>query len=422
MSLLIKALEKAEEGKRSDIDELSLEPRSMDDIFIDDAPRKSSPQQTAANVFSAKNVQKNQTQQQRAIAMALLVLIVLGGVGFKFYSYLQSITQPQLVMDRAAPNPPSSPTAPPPAVASTQQPAEQTEAASAKADGTPPESETVASATVDAENEKLVVNNTEKVSAKPMEKATKKNMVVVSTPSALIETTPTAAGSLSKLKNEKVPSSTSTNMAFGDPVPVNDDSKFKVTKNQITSGVNPSLINGYQAFNNGDYAAAQRSYREVLRSDVRNVDALLGMAAIAAAQGRTNDAMAWYGKVLEVDPRNNVAQAAMVNVTAQADPVSSESKLKSMIAQQPESANLYASLGDLYAEQNKWPDAQQAYFQAHHFDPQNPQYAFNLAASLDQMGKPNLALPYYEKALALLPASSKLLDRAQLEARISRLK
>ncbi len=115
-----------------------------------------------------------------------------------------------------------------------------------------------------------------------------------------------------------------------------------------------------------------------------------------------------------------------MNVLAQADPVSSESRIKNLIAQQPEAAHLHASLGNLYAEQKQWPAAQQAYFQAHHFAPSNAEYAFNLAVSLEQLGKPALALPYYQRALDLLNSSasasgSVAIDRAQLESRIRQL-
>ena len=132
--------------------------------------------------------------------------------------------------------------------------------------------------------------------------------------------------------------------------------------------------------------------------------------------------MGWYGKVLEVDPRNNIAQAATASLLAQADPVSGESRIKNLLAQQPQAAHLHAALGNLYAEQNQWPLAQQAYFKAHQYDANNAEYAFNLAVSLDQLGKPALALQYYKTTLELLPKSGTgSIDRAQVESRIAQL-
>ncbi len=188
------------------------------------------------------------------------------------------------------------------------------------------------------------------------------------------------------------------------------------------AGVDPTLLAAYQAFSRGEDTSAQQQYRQVLQRDVRNIDALLGMAAIAQRQGRDADAQGWYQKVLEIEPRNIIAQSAMVNPQANTDMVGTESRIKNMLAQQPEAANLHASLGNLYAEQSQWPSAQDAYFNASRFAPNNADYAFNLAISLDQMGKSNLALRQYQRALELLNKSgASSPDKAQLEARIKAL-
>lgn len=194
-----------------------------------------------------------------------------------------------------------------------------------------------------------------------------------------------------------------------------------ITKAQ-PPGVDPTLLEAYQAFTRGEDANAQQKYRQVLQRDVRNVDALLGMAAIAQRQSRDADAQGWYQKVLEIEPRNSIAQSAMASPRANTDLISTESRIKNMIAQQPDGANLHATLGNLYAEQNQWPSAQEAYFNASRLAPNNADYAFNLAISLDQMGKANLALKQYQRALDLLNKSGGASpDRTQLEARIREL-
>lgn len=197
---------------------------------------------------------------------------------------------------------------------------------------------------------------------------------------------------------------------------------LQLTSKIASSGVDPTLLAAYQAFNRGEYALAQQQYRQVLQRDVRNIDALLGMAAIAQRQGRDADAAGWFQKVLEVEPRNAIAQSAMMNTQTSTDIVGTESRIKSMLAQQPEGANLHAALANLYAEQNRWALAQEAYFNASRFAPNNADYAFNLAISLDQLGKSNLALKQYQRALDLLNQSgASSPDRGLLEARIQAL-
>ena len=54
---------------------------------------------------------------------------------------------------------------------------------------------------------------------------------------------------------------------------------------------------------------------------------------------------------------------------------------------------------DIDALTQRWPDAQQAYFQAHQLQPDNPDYAFNLAVALEHIGQPKAALDFYRRAV-----------------------
>lgn len=194
---------------------------------------------------------------------------------------------------------------------------------------------------------------------------------------------------------------------------------LKLVSKTAVAGVDPTLQAAYEAFSRGDDASAQQKYRLVLQKDVRNIDALLGMAAIAQRQDRNMDAIGWYRKVIEVEPRNSIAQSALANLEASTDGVGAESKIKSMLARQPDAANLHAALGNLYAAQNQWASAQAAYFNASQYAPISADYAFNLAISLEHLGKPKLALVQYQRALELLNMTGAASpDRAQLEARI----
>ena len=193
---------------------------------------------------------------------------------------------------------------------------------------------------------------------------------------------------------------------------------ISVTKSQAQPSVNPTLMSAYEAYTAGKDSQAQKLYKQVLQRDVHNVDALLGMGAIAQRQGRAADANGWYGKVLEVEPRNNIAQAAIMDNQPQGNEQNNESQIKNMLAKQPDDANLHAALGNLYAEQNQWPAAQQAYFDAYRLQA-SADNAFNLAVSLDQMGKSKLALPYYQRALTLAQTGSNGIDVTALEARIA---
>ncbi|MGQ0443383.1 MAG: tetratricopeptide repeat protein [Methylophilaceae bacterium] len=194
---------------------------------------------------------------------------------------------------------------------------------------------------------------------------------------------------------------------------------IQVTQIRQQPAVNPILMRAYEAYNVGNDNEAQKLYKQVLQRDSTSVDAMLGLGAIAARQGRDADANGWYRKVLEIEPRNSTAQSAMLDTRQQDDPLANESRIKSMLAKAPNDANLYAALGNLYVEQNQWPAAQQAYFDAYRLNA-SADNALNLGVSLDQLSKPKLALPYYQQALDLAQQSdTSSIDKTAIEARIA---
>jgi Flp pilus assembly protein TadD len=177
-----------------------------------------------------------------------------------------------------------------------------------------------------------------------------------------------------------------------------------------------ALTEAYQAYQTGDYATSSQRYRAVLQKDTKNRDALLGLAAIAQQQGQDDAAMHYYRQVLMLDPRDPAAQAGM-SAFATGDTAGKESRLKQSLSQSPQSAVLHFALGNLYTEQSRWGDAQQAYFNAFRLEPGNARYAFGLATSLDHLGQGKLAAQYYGQALQLDTSGNAGFDRTQTEKR-----
>lgn len=184
---------------------------------------------------------------------------------------------------------------------------------------------------------------------------------------------------------------------------------------------NATVNDAYAALEAGQFDNAGRLYSQVLRSEPSNVDALLGLAAIAQKDNRSDDAQRYFLMILNIEPRHALAQSGLIALMSRADPLAAESRLKQLLAREP-SPPLYFNLGNLYADQGQWPQAQQAYFQAHSLDAKNPDYAYNLAVGLEHLGQQKLALDFYRKALQLASARGTAnFDPARIQERIAQL-
>jgi len=187
------------------------------------------------------------------------------------------------------------------------------------------------------------------------------------------------------------------------------------------------LINeAFQEYLVGDYDSAEVSYRNVLKELPDNRDALLGLAAISSRKGQLRQAYNNYLEVLRLYPGDSVAEAALINYQRDGDYARNESILKTFIQREPDNSFLYYSLGRLYAAQIRWPEAQQSFFNAYNIETSNPDYAFNLAVSLDHIGQQQSAIDYYNAALELANQSSGgsasiSFDRAVIISRINAL-
>jgi len=101
--------------------------------------------------------------------------------------------------------------------------------------------------------------------------------------------------------------------------------------------------------------------------------------------------------------------------------VAAESRVKSMLADNPGAHVLNFTLGNQFAQQGRWAEAQAEYFRAFAAEPDNPDFAYNLAVSLDHLRQPRLALDYYKRALALAKGRSPSFDVVAAESRAAQL-
>jgi tetratricopeptide (TPR) repeat protein len=187
--------------------------------------------------------------------------------------------------------------------------------------------------------------------------------------------------------------------------------------------VHAKVSTGYAAYLAGDLPTARSEYEQALREEPGNRDALLGLAALDVRAGRFEAAEGAYQRLLRADPRDPHAHAALIALRGgRFDPAAAESRVKSMLAENPGAHVLNFTLGNQFAQQGRWAEAQQEFFKAFAAEPENADFAYNLAVSLDHLRQPRLALDYYQRALALAKARGASFDTAAAEARAAQLR
>jgi tetratricopeptide (TPR) repeat protein len=211
------------------------------------------------------------------------------------------------------------------------------------------------------------------------------------------------------------------------PVPVvgqlpSRQSEPALAQTRLPPQVHPKVDSAYTAYLAGDLAAARADYQEALREDAGNRDALLGVAAIDVRAGRFESAEGAYLRLLQTDPNDAHAQAGLIALrSSRLDPLATESRVKTLLAADPGANVLHFTLGNQMAQQGRWAEAQQEYFKAFAADPDNADFAYNLAISLDHLRQFKVALEYYRRAIALAEKRGASFDVAAARTRVAQL-
>lgn len=438
MSLLIKALEKAarerqeknaREGAGTAIDGLALEPMlpAADDEMPGAAVTSNDEQRQAASAFVAASAPARGSfvvdyLRERPM-LAFYIVAALFAIGYGTYVYLQ-ISHPALFIARAAPAARPAPATTAPHAAAV--PASHARAVDLQTASRTPETPASGATAANTANTTVPVTAAAGAAAAPQHAAghsAVRRDVAAITPSATDTAQQTALEkprrtfaeaqqrlrrAVKALTTDKAPPSANQN-------------PIKVTPGGATPTINPVLTQAYGAYASGNYRRALDLYRRVAQAEPLNTDALLGLAAAAAQTGNEKEAARSYGRVLNIDPQNALAQAGLINLMGRSDPDAAEARLKLLLARKP-SAFVYFALGNVYADEGRWADAQDAYFHAYHRQPDNADYAYNVAVGLEHLGRSQQALHFYRRAVELAGQGGHVhFNVAAAQTQISRL-
>ena len=193
-----------------------------------------------------------------------------------------------------------------------------------------------------------------------------------------------------------------------------------VVRSGIDDRAFAALNEGYAAYEAGDFRTAEAAYRRALEIAPRHPNGLHGLAAILHRSGKVEEALGYYEALLSVDPENTEAAAALLAGNGGSAGAANEAEMKVLLQRHPRSAHLHDALGTFMAQRGRWAEARRAYYEALAIDPQNPEYQFNLAVSLENLGQYDDARARYEAVLASVTDASTI-DSELVVARISML-
>jgi tetratricopeptide (TPR) repeat protein/nitrate reductase NapE component len=382
-------------------------------------------------VFHAKEASRGR-RGRNWVAMGLvplLLLAIVGGVVFVYWDALSGmifgkptlVQAPRTVPQPVAPAPQSTPppstgTAAPVVVAGTT----PTTAPSAPDTGTSAAS--TGATAPSAPTAPAAKSPTPVTPPAPSAETKQPTMteLAASAPSAAQVTGPTQQASGRRLSAEEQVAQAIQRAGLA-PASPTGGMAFKIKHRSVPDKLHPRLERAYEAWRSGNLVEAKRDYERVLRSDPRNRNAMLGLGAIAVREGRWDDASERYTALLRLNPKDSIAQAGLIAVHENVDPLRGESQIKLLLREEPDAPHLHFTLGNMYAAQRRWGEAQAAYFDAYRLESENPDYAYNLAVSLDQLGKSDLAADYYRRALALAAEQGAVFDQPSVRDRLLRL-
>ncbi len=211
--------------------------------------------------------------------------------------------------------------------------------------------------------------------------------------------------------------------------------KRKISRMTVMS---ESLNRAVQHHQQGDFASAEKLYRNVLRINAGHPDALHLLGVLAHQQQRHDEAIHYIGRAISVNDsapmyhcnlgsafRASSQDEKALNCFRRAialqpeyagahynlgmtlerlnEPAAAQRAYEKALALQPGFAEAHNNLGNLLLNRNRYPEAIERFRQAVEIQPENAQFHFNLANAFSACGKTDDAIEALRVTLELAP-------------------
>jgi|GEM_PF-2916463 len=389
---------------------------------LESLPKTTEQRERANQILKANKATHKRMLWRNALLVILALMLVIGAGGWYALEQLQQSPQlRKMPLDRSKARLSNSYTEP-------QKTASQKDVQPA---ATPSQSQT--SSVVAQENSPpgesstaTQLLTTEKMSSPPSKPLVTDKVMQAEAKPVPKETTsaPTKAPSTAMASTE---TSTANNPATASatPRPTTSRDSFSLRRRQQGDELHRHLLQAYQSYHAGQLDDANTQYQHILNQAPENTDALQGLAAIAWQRQQWALAHSYYQQLLQYQPDDPSALAAVAQLSATAHstslpPIEIET-LRQWSQSAPNNAAIQFALANKLAQQQQWREAQSHYFAALSLDKTHPDYAYNLAISLEHLGKRQAAQAMYQKAITLSASRTAHFDVVSTQQRITEL-
>ena len=190
-----------------------------------------------------------------------------------------------------------------------------------------------------------------------------------------------------------------------------------ITRGQIGATVDPDVQRGYKALQQNQFGQAREAYSQALNRSPTQRDALLGIAYAHYALGNVDQALSTLRRLVDLYPRDSDAISAIYLISG-GDIQAEETRFKQLLERSEHPAAIHYTLGVLYYDQSRFGEAERAFSKAVAIAPEQPDYAYNLALSLDRLGRMRDAARQYVTALNLASQTNAVFNRDLARARL----
>jgi Flp pilus assembly protein TadD len=195
------------------------------------------------------------------------------------------------------------------------------------------------------------------------------------------------------------------------------ETQLLIQRGTLKASVDADVMRGYKALSQNQFSQAREAYSQVLTSNPTQRDALLGIAYAHQALGNTDQALSTLRRLVELYPRDSDGMSALYLIGG-GDLVAEETRFKQLLDRSEHPAAVHYTLGVIYFEQRRFGEAERAFSRASSLSPTQPDYAYNLALALDQLGRSRDAARQYVVALNLANQTSAIFSRDLARARL----